>query len=57
MTTIGDRVAIKVVAGVGTCAAALVLCPQAAATPLKTGGTHCLETSAGAAARPPMAPW
>ena len=49
MTINFDRFAIKVVAGAGLCAAAVVLSPHAAAAPLKTGGVHCLDDKAGGA--------
>jgi hypothetical protein len=42
-----DRLRIKVVAGVGLCGAAMALSPDAAATPLKTGGYSCVQGIAG----------
>jgi hypothetical protein len=42
-----DRLGIKVVAGVGLCGAAMALSPEAAATPLKTGGYSCVQGIAG----------
>ncbi|WP_036461225.1 hypothetical protein [Mycobacterium sp. 141] len=44
------RVAVKVVASTGFCVAVTVLSPNAAATPLKTGGYKCLDAAAGTAA-------
>lgn len=43
------RVAVKVVASTGFCVAVAVLSPDAAATPLKTGGYKCLDAAAGTA--------
>ena len=42
-----DRLGIKVIAGVGLCGAAMALSPDAAATPLKTGGYSCVQGIAG----------
>ena len=42
-----DRLCIKVIAGVGLCGAAMALSPDAAATPLKTGGYSCVQGIAG----------
>ncbi|MGB8406660.1 MAG: beta-xylosidase, partial [Mycobacterium sp.] len=42
-----DRFTMTVVAGAGLCVAAMALTPNAAAVPLKTGGTHCVYDSAG----------
>ncbi|EFG76709.1 hypothetical protein HMPREF0591_3388, partial [Mycobacterium parascrofulaceum ATCC BAA-614] len=47
-----DRFGMKVVASLGLCGAALALSPDAAATPLKTGGYACIEGQAGEAGAP-----
>src|SRR5579884_2174734 len=49
-----DRVSIKVVAGAGLCGAAIALTPNAAATPLITGGYACMQGQSGEAA--PLVP-
>ncbi|MGB7868891.1 MAG: hypothetical protein WBM01_11540, partial [Mycobacterium sp.] len=46
MTTF-DRSKVKVVAGAGLCGAAIVLSPNAAATPFMTGGYPCVQGLAG----------
>ncbi|MGH3969875.1 MAG: hypothetical protein ACRDTV_17590, partial [Mycobacterium sp.] len=51
LMTIFDRFNITVVgAGAGLCGAAMALSPGAAAAPLVTGGTGCIEGTAGEAA-------
>ena len=40
-----DRFNIKIVASAGLCGAAIALCPDAAATPLITGGGACMRGS------------
>ena len=45
--TIFDRFKIKAVAGAGLCGAAIALSPDAAATPLMTGGYACVQGTAG----------
>src|SRR5271156_184016 len=50
-----DRFSIKVVAGVGLFGAAIALSPDAAATPLKTGGYACMQSAAGGVAAPAVA--
>ncbi len=47
-----DRFNIKVVASAGLFAAAIALCPGAAAAPFTTGGYACIQSSAGGAAVP-----
>ena len=47
VTIVFDRSVIKMIAGAGLCAAAVALSPPAAAVPLLTGGTNCLEDQAG----------
>src|SRR5271155_5989473 len=42
-----DRLGIKVVAGVGLCGVVMALSPDAAATPLKTGGYSCVQGITG----------
>ncbi|MGB3012800.1 MAG: beta-xylosidase, partial [Mycobacterium sp.] len=42
------RFAAKAMGSVGLCAAAIVLSPDVAAAPLKTGGYECVEQSAAA---------
>lgn len=57
--TVFDRFTIKAVAGAGLCGAAMALSPEAAASPLKTGGYACVQDQAGdpaaAAAGAPVA--
>ncbi len=50
VTVLFGRITVRVVAGVGLCAAAVAFSPPAAAAPLKAGGTNCLEVLAGTAA-------
>jgi hypothetical protein len=49
------RIAVKVVASAGVCAAAVALSPTAAAVPLKTGGYACDTVGAAPAAGAPAA--
>ncbi|KAA1244891.1 beta-xylosidase, partial [Mycobacterium simiae] len=52
LMTVFDQFTLKVVACAGLCGAAIALSPDAAATPLKTGGYECVQGMAGQAAAP-----